>query len=179
MTGPSDDERRPIDQERVAAGYRYVRDLFEAKPEHARNTATARIRVRDGLTCHIEEGPWSLVADMSTKAGGGGEGPTPGVLGRAAFGSCVAMGFMYEASRAGVPVHGLEVEVEADYDDAAMFGLSDAPPGYLRVRYELVVESPATEEELQRVADAAAPRTPYLDVFGRAQEIRGSLRRIG
>lgn len=165
-----------IDQERVAAGHKYVFELFKAKPERARNTSTATVRVRDGLTCEIEEGPWRLTADMSEKAGGSGSAPTPGVLGRAAFGSCVAMGFVYEASRVGVPISNVEVVVHADYDDGAMFGTSDSPAGYLQIRYEISVVSDAPEEALQQVADAAAARTPYLDVFGRAQDLQASLK---
>ena len=57
-----------------------------------------------------------------------------------------------------------------------MFGTSDSPPGYLQIRYRISVESDAPEEELRRVADAAAARTPYLDVFGRAQDLEGSLK---
>jgi len=165
-----------IDRERIAAGFDYVQKLFRAKPEKARNTATSRVRIDSGLRCEIEEGPWRLVADMSEKAGGSASGPTPGVLGRAALGSCIAIGFVYEASRAGLDVSAVEVEVETDFDDGAMFGTSDAPPGYLQVRYVISVESTASEEELQWVADAAALRTPYLDVFGRAQDIEGAVR---
>ena len=169
-------ERHMIDTGPIATAFERVADLFRNDPERARTTATSRVRIDDKLTCRIEEGPWSLVADMSPKAGGGGEGPTPGVLGRAAFGSCIAVGFVMEAARAGVPINTVEVEVQTDLDDGALFGVSDAHPGYLEVRYELTVESPASVEELQRVADAADARSPYYDVFRRAQTIHRSLR---
>lgn len=68
-----------IDQGPIAAAFTYVQELFRAKPEKALNTSTSRVRIDDGLTCHIEEGPWKLVADMSAKAGGSAAGPTPGV----------------------------------------------------------------------------------------------------
>jgi len=150
--------------------------MFRDDPGRARSTAVSRARIEDGLTCHIEEGSWRLVADMSEKAGGAREGPTPGVLGRAAFGSCIAIGFVMEAARAGVPISSIEVEVEADFDNGVLFGVSDAPAGYLEVRYEVSVRSTAPEEDLQRVADAADARSPYFDVFTRAQPVQRSLR---
>ena len=165
-----------IDQGPITAGFDYVQKLFRAKPERALNTSTSKARIDDSLTCEIQEGPWRLVADMSRKAGGSAAGPTPGVLGRAAFASCIAIGFVYEASRAGVPISSVEVEVQADYDDGAMFGTSDAPPGYLQIRYEISVESDASKEQLGKVAEAVDAHSPYLDVFGRAQDIAGSLR---
>ena len=165
-----------IDTKPIAAAFASVAEMFEEDPGRGRNTAVSRARIEDGLTCHVEEGRWSLVADMSEKAGGARKGPTPGVLGRAALGSCIAIGFVMEASRAGVPISSVEVEVQTDFDDGALFGVSDAPPGYLEVRYEVSVCGSASEEDLQRVATAADARSPYLDVFGRAQRTRGSLR---
>jgi uncharacterized OsmC-like protein len=164
-----------IDMEPIAYAFSWISELFRREPERALNTATSHIRLDDKLTCTIQEGPWTLVADMSEKAGGGGKGPSPGVLGRAALGSCIAIRFVMEASRAGVPVHAVDVEVEADFDDGALFGVSDAPAGYLEVRYRVSVESDADEETLRSIAARANARSPYLDVFGRAQSLVGSV----
>ena len=62
------------------------------RPSLGRSTGVSRARVSNGLTCQIEEGPWKLVADLPAQVGGDAAGPTPGVLGRAALGSCLAMG---------------------------------------------------------------------------------------
>jgi len=164
-----------IDIAPIATAVEWISEMFRKDPERGKSTATSRIRIDDKFTCRIEEGPWKLVADMSPKAGGGGEGPTPGVLGRAAFGSCIAVGFVLEAARSGVPIDSVEVEVQVDFDDGVLFGTSEGFPGYTGVRYELSVASDASQEELQRVADVARSRSPYIDVFGRAQAIDGSL----
>jgi uncharacterized OsmC-like protein len=165
-----------IDTQPIAAAFARVASMFRENPGRALNTAVSRARIENGLTCHVEEGPWRLVADMSKGAGGAKQGPTPGVLGRAALGSCLAIGFVMEAARAGVPIESVEVEVQTDFDDGALFGVSDAHPGYLDVRYEVSVTSAASEEDLRRVAEAADARSPYLDVFSRAQTMHRSLK---
>jgi len=165
-----------IDLRPIASAFERIAEIFKTDPERGRRTAVSRARIENGLTCHVEEGPWQMVADLSEKTGGAALGPTPGVLGRAALGSCLAMGFVMEAARAGVPISSVEVEVQSDYDDGALFGVSDAHPGYLEVRYQLSVRSEATEEELQCVADGADARSPYFDVFSRAQTVHRSLR---
>lgn len=161
----------------------HVRVAFERcakaltlRPSLGLSTGVSRTRIRQGLTCEIEEGPWKLVADMPAQAGGNGTGPTPGVLGRAAFGSCLAIGYMMQAARLGVPITSIEVEVQADYDDGALFGVSSAPPGYLDVRYTVTVESSATESDVLRVLDEGDAHSPYLDVFSRAQTCRRTVR---
>ncbi len=164
-----------IDIDPIADAHEYVSNLFREDPARARNTATTTVQVDDKLTCKIEEGPWQLVADLSPKAGGGGEGPTPGVLGRAAFGSCIAVGFVLEAAKAGVPIRSVRIEVEADYDDGALFGTSDARPGYGEVRYRIVVDSDADAAELAAVGASAQARSPYIDIFSNTTPVVGEV----
>jgi uncharacterized OsmC-like protein len=164
-----------IDLSPIASAHEWISEMFKKDPERGVNTATSRARVDSKLTCHIEEGPWKLVADMSPKVGGGGEGPTPGVLGRAALGSCVAIVYVMEAARLGVPLENVEVEVQADFDDGALFGTSDNVAGYTNVRYTISVVSDAPEEDLQRVKDFTDARSPYVDVFSRGQPTESAL----
>jgi len=112
---------------------------------------------------------------MPKTAGGTEAGPTPGFYGRAALGSCLAIGYMMRAAKMGVPIRALEVEVQADYDDGALFGVSDAPPGYSEIRTIVTVESSAPEADVRRVLDEADRHSPYLDVFSRAQKCTRTL----
>ena len=140
------------------------------KPSLGLDTGVSKTRITNGLSCEITEGKHKLIADMPASVGGNASGPTPGVYGRAAFGSCLAIGYMMQASALDVKIESLEVEVQADYDDGALFGTSSAPPGYLEVRYTVTVESDATEDEILRMIDIADKQSPYLDVFRRQQK---------
>jgi uncharacterized OsmC-like protein len=149
------------------------------RPSLGRDTGVTKARIREGLTCDIEAGPWRFVADMPKQVGGAETGPSPGVYGRAALGSCLAIGYMLHAARLGVPIRALEVEIQADYDDGALFGVSDSPPGYLDVRYIVTVESSAPEADVLRVIDEGDAHSPYLDVFSRAQKCTRTVRITG
>jgi uncharacterized OsmC-like protein len=124
------------------------------------------------LTCAIEEGPWTLPADMPVQLGGGGSAPTPGVYGRAALGSCLAVGYMLYAAKHRVPFAAIEVEIQTDYDDAGLLGVGDAAPDYHEVRYTVSVESAAPDADVRRVLDEAERHSPYLHVFTRPQACR-------
>ena len=162
--------------DRIRVAFERSARALTLRPSLGRSTGVSRARVSSGLTCQIEEGPWKLVADLPAQVGGDAAGPTPGVLGRAALGSCLAMGYMMYAAKLGVPIAAIEVEVQADYDDGALFGVSDSPPGYLDVRYTVTVESAAPAADIERVVDEGDAHSPYLDVFSRAQTCRRSLR---
>jgi len=142
------------------------------KPSLGLGTGKSKTVVKNGLTCEIQEGNWKFVTDMPESVGGNAEGPTPGVLGRAALGSCLAIGYMMKASLLNIPITNLEVEVQADYDDGALLGTSNVAPGYLEVRYTITIESDAPEENILRMIEDADQHSPYLDVFSRGQKCK-------
>ena len=149
---------------------------FSLRPSLGRATAISRTRVREGLVCDIEDGKWRLTADFSTRLGGGETAPNPGVFGRAALGSCLAIGYMIRAAKYNVPISSLEIEVEADYDTGALLGTSATPPGYREVRYVVTVESDASDADVRRVIDEADEHSPYLHIFMHPQAVRRSVR---
>jgi uncharacterized OsmC-like protein len=135
------------------------------------------VRVRDGLTCDIEDGRWKLVADEDRGWAGAAEGPDPGVFGRAALGSCLAIGCVMWAAQLGVPISKVEVEVQADYDARGLLGIDPAlPPGWSALRYVVRVESDAPEADVLRVLDQNDRYSSILDCFSRALPIEREVR---
>jgi len=82
------------------------------RPSIGRGTSATTVRVTEGLACEITSGRWKLVADMPASSGGTATAPTPGFYGRAALGSCLAIGYQMRAAAAGVAIRSLEVVVE-------------------------------------------------------------------
>lgn len=138
-----------------------------ARRSVGRGTAATKAVLRPGLECTVTEGPHTLTVAMTQKYGGAGNGPNPGVLGRAALASCLAIGYGMWAARLGVPFDSLEVEVQADYDVSGELDVDDTVrPGYEAVRYVVTVASARPEDEVMRVLDAADRCSSYRDIFG-------------
>jgi len=142
------------------------------KPSLGLGRGISKTKIKNGLTCEIQEGNWKFLADMPESIGGNAQGPTPGVYGRAALGSCLAIGYMLAAAKMNIAITALEVEVQADYDDGALLGTSNVAPGYLEVRYTITIESEAAEEDILKMLDDADQHSPYLDVFSRPQNCK-------
>ena len=145
------------------------------KPSLGQGTGISKTRIKNGLTCEIQEGNWKFFADMPESVGGNAMGPTPGVYGRAALGSCLAIGYMLQAAKMGIAIDLLEVEVQADYDDGALLGTVHTDPGYSEVRYTVSIESDATQDDIMKLLDEADKHSPYLDVFSRGQNCKRML----
>jgi len=166
-------------------GQNKVKDAFERnakalslRPSLGQGTAVTRLRLKDGLTCEIEEGSWKLTADMSEKAGGNNQGPNPGVFGRATLGSCLMMTYAMWAAKMDVSLDSLEIEIQADYDSRSYHGVEEVTPGYQQIRYVVSVQSPASEEEIMRMLDAADAHCDFLYVFAKPQDVRREVRLI-
>lgn len=152
------------------------------RPSVGQGTAVTKVRLRDGLACDVEEGAWKFTVGMTQKYGGTNEGPNPGVFGRAALGSCLAIGYSMWAARLNVPVTSLDVEIHADYDVRGELGVDDAVrPGYSAIRYVVTVETDAPEEEVMRMLDTADRHSSWLDDLANpvpvAREVRLTSRR--
>ena len=142
-------------------------------------TGTARTKavLGPGLECTVTEGPHAFTVAMTEKYGGTGQGPNPGVFGRAALASCIAITYGMWAARLGVPFESLEVNVEADYDVSGELGVDDTVrPGYSAMRYLVTVTSTSSEADVLRVLDTADRHSSYLDIFSHgvplAREVR-------
>ena len=157
-----------------------VRDALERnvkavtlRPSVGRGTAVTRVSLRDGLACDVTDGPWTLRVGMSEVYGGSNEGPNPGVYGRTALGTCLALGYSMWASRLGIPLNALEVEVQADYDVRGELGVDPAVrPGYSEMRFIVTVDSDAPEEDVMRMLDLAERHSSYLDDFRNPVEVK-------
>jgi uncharacterized OsmC-like protein len=134
------------------------------RPSVGQGTAVTRATLREGLACDVREGPWTLVAGMTEKYGGTNEGPNPGVYGRAALASCLALGYAMWAARLGVQIDALEIEVHADYDVRGELGVNDeVRPGYSQIHYVVSVTSPSRREDIERWLDIADRYSSWRD----------------
>jgi uncharacterized OsmC-like protein len=141
-------------------------EAVRLRPDAGQGTATTKVRCRNGLACEVTDGKWTLRADMSEKSGGGGTAPDPGVLGRAALGTCLTIGYAMWAARRGVPLGAIDVEVQGRYDVRGEYGVSkDVEPGFVSVRYVVNVESDAPEAEVRRLIDEADAHSPWLRIY--------------
>jgi uncharacterized OsmC-like protein len=157
----------------IAAALNRLEDIARKEPELLRDTYSSVTTLADGLQCQTQEDTWRLTSDMPEAVGGRGEGPTPGMLGRAALGACLTMGYQLQATRLGVELTFLSVTIEADSDDSGLFAPdSDVRPGYSEVRYHVDIVSPASEELVLRVLDQGDSLSPYRDIFSQETSMR-------
>jgi uncharacterized OsmC-like protein len=138
--------------------------VVTARPSVGHGTAVTTVTLNPGLACDVVDGPWRFSVGMTEKYGGSNNAPNPGVYGRAALGSCLAIGYGMWAARLGIPIRSLTVEVRARYDARGELGIDDTiRPGYTNMAYVVTVDSEASDADIHRLLDAADRHSSWLD----------------
>lgn len=138
--------------------------VIEARPSIAQGTAVTKVTLRPGLACDVEDGPWKFSVGMTEKYGGLNNGPNPGVYGRAALGSCLAIGYGMWAARLDITVRSLSVEVKARYDVRGELAVDESiRPGYADIVYVITVDTDASDADVERWLDIADRHSSWLD----------------
>jgi uncharacterized OsmC-like protein len=139
-------------------------------PEKAISTDAVATAVReDGLRFRVDGPTGSVTTDMATSVGGGGSGPTPAWLMRAALASCDATLIAMEAARDGVELTDLKVTVDSETDFRGILGVDDsidAGPRSVRVCIEVAAAN-AGEDQLHEIVQRAEARSPVRDAVVR------------
>ncbi|HEY6633934.1 MAG TPA: OsmC family protein [Rhizobiaceae bacterium] len=161
--------------ERIRLAVERVADVFRKKPAAALNTKRASGRVDQGLVCHARQDGYTATMDMPEPIGGDGSAPSPGFHIRVGLVGCIAIGIKLTAAREGLDIGAIDVDVEMDFDDAAMIGVSDNTAAPLETRITIRIESAAPWEEVEAMVARALERDPYFIAFRDAQPLKTKL----
>lgn len=154
MTSPAD----------IKAALERNAKVVAARPSVGQGTAVTKVTLHPGLACDIEEGPWTFSVGTTEKYGGQNNGPNPGVYGRAALGSCLAIGYGMWAARLEISVRSLTVEIRARYDVRGELGVEPSVrPGYQDIVYVVTIDTDASDDDVRRLLDTADQHSSWLD----------------
>lgn len=152
-----------------------VSEVFRKKPSAALNTKRATGRVEQGLVCHARQDDYTATMDMPVPIGGDGSAPSPGFHIRVGLVGCIAIGIKLTAAREGIDIGTIDVDVEMDFDDAAIIGVSDNTAAPLETRITIRIGSTAPWEEVEAMVGRALDLDPYFIAFRDAQPLKTKL----
>lgn len=83
-----------------------------------------------------------------------------------ALGSCLSVGFVYNAAASDINVKSLSFDIEGELDLHAFLGLSEKTrPGYKNIRVKSRIEADAPDEKLKELFDYVQKTSPVLDML--------------
>lgn len=165
------------DQNHIREALRRAEKTVTLRPERGQRVYRNSAQVRHGTRCEVTEGAERMSVDVPRALGGAGDTPSPSTILRAAFTSCVAIGVKQWAARHDVPIEAVDVTLETDIDARGQLGVADQiTPGFLGIRLEIDVASPAPGAEVEEIIAKSLRYSPLVDVFANPQLISQKIR---
>jgi uncharacterized OsmC-like protein len=149
--------------------------IIQRKQSAALHSAKASGRLGEGLRCTVSSDELDVRMDMPKAFGGDGSAPSPGFFVRAGLIGCVAIGIKMTAAREGIPLESVDVDVEMDFDDGALFGLGDNTAAPLETRLTITLKSPAPWSAVGEMVRRALAVDPYYLAIRDAQRVNFTL----
>jgi uncharacterized OsmC-like protein len=126
--------------------------------------------VRDLEPMAVDEPPSLLGTDTA---------PNPSEAVLAALGSCLSVGIVANATARGIRLEEVVLELEADLDTAAVWGVAENPgaivPGFSAVRVRAALKGDATTAQLDELQAHALRWSPVGNTIGRPVTITSEL----
>ena len=90
----------------------------------------------------------------------------------AALGSCLVIGFAYNAAARGINLESLDISLEGNLDLRGFLGISDnVRPGYQNIKIACKVKSDASRDKLEELFKHVQRTSPALDIICNAEPI--------
>jgi len=135
-----------------------LKETYRSDPQAARITLKAQGSQTDSalpMSCSIDIGRAIYQAEAHRGVGGAGTAACSGDLLLGALAACGQITCQMVATALGIPVLGIEVQVEGDVDLRGTLGMAkEVPVGFEQIRLSFTLNAPeATAEQLQALQE--------------------------
>lgn len=160
--------RNGVDVERLAE----IVESMKADPKNAQVKFMANTKWVSGAYSKTNIRDFVMECDEPSALLGTNKVPNPVETILAALGSCLAVGFAYNAAARDINLESLEISLEGDLDLRGFLGVSgDVRPGYQNIKATCRIRSDASKEKLRELYEHVKRTSPVVDILSNAEPI--------
>lgn len=151
--------------------------LWTREPDKAKVGPVVKAR-SEGAQALVEAGPFSWQTDLPPTLGGENKAASPTALLLGALSGCAVV-FVRDtlAPQLGVRVDSVEAEVRCKADFRGLLGMSGAVPDLQDLEVTIRIESPDSEDKVQRLYQAWLERCPVYLALTKPLAVKAALAR--
>lgn len=154
-------------------------EIIRGKSHAPRAPKTSKVRWIDALQFEASVRNHTFLVDEPTQLAGKDESPNSVELVLGAYGTCVATGFVWNATRRGIAIHSLEIELNSTQDNSFTFlGIDPPDKGHAGLDYikvKLIIQADADDDTIQELWDHTLKTSPVGNTFTRTVKIEPEL----
>ncbi|MDD2352372.1 MAG: OsmC family protein [Atribacterota bacterium] len=128
-----------------------------------------------GTQIESETRGFTMLMDKPLEENGTNLAPKPAEISLQALGSCLLFACLYAADRLNVTIDGLKVNLEGEIVPGGWIDeQQNKRPGFKNVKYEILINTKHSEEEVEKVHNLALKASPMYDNFIHPINVQGS-----
>lgn len=118
---------------------------------------------------------FKILMDKPLEENGTNLAPKPAEVSLQALGSCLLFAYLYAADKLNVTIDGLKVNIEGEVVPGGWIDDQQTKrPGFKSVRYEILINTKHSDEEIEKVHNLALRASPMYDNFIHPIDVQGS-----
>ncbi len=166
-----------MSQETVKAALMQSIAGIQSNPGAAKVVFRAETQLEEDVRCSAKVRDFApIIVDEPPDLGGADAAANPVELLLVALGACQEIMYSAYASVMGVTLNSVKVNLRGYLDLRGLFGLDPSiPPGYQKVVFETLLDSPADMETLKKLVETVESHCPVMDTLVRAIEVSGQV----
>ncbi|WP_123053261.1 OsmC family protein [Clostridium sp. JN-1] len=129
----------------------------------ALTTIKAAVQKKNGISVEAQSGEFKVLIDQPIESGGTNTGMNPAQLLLCALGGCQAISTASSASKYGVNIEDLSIELEGDIDPNASMSSSNSRPGYQDIRFNVHIKTNSPESKVIELIRSVEKKYPMGD----------------
>lgn len=127
---------------------------------------------KDGLHRRVQIRDFAVEVDEPPALGGSDRAPSPVEYALAALATCQEITYRLHADALGIPLRDVSVQLEGELDLRGFFGAAEGVrPGFLGIKGSVSFDSPASNEDLERLKSVVDAHCPVLDLFNNSTPV--------
>ena len=159
-------------------GFEKIQASYRADSESAKVKFRSVSALVNGLEVITQIRRFRITMDETKSLGGSDKGPNPMELILSAYGACQEITYKLHADLLEIPLNGITVVVTGDVDLCGFYSVDDtARPGYSSIETEVIIDSPASDEDIERLTAAVHKHCPVMDIIRNSTPVSFSVRK--
>jgi len=147
-------------------------ETIKADPSKGKIEFKTKTSWIDGAHSKTKVRGFSLDSDEQLGLLGSDKAPNPVELVLASLGSCLSVGFAYNAAAMGIKIRSLDIDIKGNLDLRGFLGISDRiRPGYEKITVTCRINSDATRERLEELCKYVHRTSPVGDIVGNSESL--------
>lgn len=166
-----------MSQEHIKSTILAAIENIKSNPDGAKVVFRASTELREGMHCTGKIRDFAAIdIDEPADLGGTDSGPNPVELVLAALGTCQEIVYRAYAAVLGIELESVTCDVRGRLDLRGLFGMDPSiAAGFQKIMFETKVKSPASTEELAKLALIVEKHCPVLNTLQVPIEVVGNV----